>query len=149
MTNVRPVKSMEPILNALQQPVLVLDPSFQPLLVNPALCRLLEIPADDRKGRGVQVLLEGETFKPSLRKAIKMALAKETATTGVDITCTLPSGRELELMAIARKVRTEAIPQAIIAELRDVTLVRETDRRLQELNTALTKHVTNVNETTA
>ena len=137
---------METILNALQQPVLVLDQSFQPLLANPALCQLLEIPTDDREGKGVQFFLDDDACKPSLRKIIEKALAMEPAATGLDFVCTLASGREIELMVIARKARTGTLPLAIIVELHDVTHERETDRRLQELNTALAKHVANVNE---
>jgi PAS domain-containing protein len=56
----RTVEIAESILDALGEPVLVLDNTLRAVMANPAFCRALQIPAGSLKGKKVNEFVSGK-----------------------------------------------------------------------------------------
>jgi len=138
------MKTIEYILDALQQPVLILDGRLQPLIANPSFNRIFGISQKDIKGEFIAKFISGTVCEPRMQALLEPITASGCEVDGAETICTLPTGQRIYLLVNARRIYTPDFPEMILVELRDISKVRETEHRVQELNEILKVHVTTV-----
>ena len=136
----------ESILNALREPVLVLDDTLRAVMANPAFCRALQIPAaGPLTGKKVAEFVSGENGSRRLMNILESVVATDSDVEGAEMTCTLPDHRRVVLLVNARRVsKSQGLQKMILVELRDVTQERQAEEKIQELNRALQEHGTHL-----
>jgi signal transduction histidine kinase len=138
------MKTAEFILDALHQPVLILDGRLQPLIANPSFNRMFGIPPNALEKDFITGFISGAVCEPRLQTLLEPIIASGGEVDGAEVLCTLPTGQRLFLLVNARRIRTVDLPEMILIELRDISKERETEDRIQELNEALLGHVITV-----
>lgn len=136
-----PMKTAESILKTLHQPVLVLDRTLRPLIANPAFYHTFGLASTDLDQRFINAFVFGKGCEPPLRVVLESIIKNQSDVQGVETLCTLNSGKQIVLMVNARRIHTDALPEMILIEPRDITKEKKTELRIQELNEALQAHV--------
>ncbi len=138
------MKVAESILRSLQQPVLVLDKTLQPLIANPAFFQMFGLPPTSLDGEYISELISGKICKPSLRTVIESTSTNDRNGGDSVVVCTLRMGKQIYLLVNARYIHESDLPEMILLELRNITRKKEAELKIQELNDALQKHVATV-----
>lgn len=139
----RSVEIAESILDALGEPVLVLDDTLRAVMANPAFCHALQIPVGPLKGKTVDEFVSGKNGTRQLMKVLESVAANDGDVEGVEMPYTLPDRTRIILSVNARRVSKEqGLHKMILVEFRDTTQERQAERRIQELNKALQVHGT-------
>jgi PAS domain S-box-containing protein len=137
----RTVEIAESILDALGEPVLVVDDKLRAVMANPAFCHSLQIPLEPLKGKTVEELVTGKNGLRQLTKILEDVASNAGDVEGVEVPYTLPDRTRIILSVSARRVSKEQDRRKLIlVELRDITQERNAEQRIQELNKALQVH---------
>ena len=135
------MKIAESILNALSEPILVLDGNRRAVLANPAFYRTLRIAPGQLEGKRIHDLISDETSQLHLRMVLEPVLTHAGDSSAVEIVCNPPQGDRLVLSVTARSISAEdRRSEMILVELRNITKERGAEDKIQALNTALEKH---------
>ncbi len=135
----------ESILDALGEPVLVLDDTLRAVMANPAFCRALQIPAGPLKGKRVSDFVSGKNGTRQLMKVLESVAASDADVEGAELAYTLPDRTRIILSVNARCVSKEqGLHKMFLVELRDITQERHAEQKIQELNRALQVHGTHL-----
>jgi len=135
------MKIAESILNALDEPVLVLDVSLRAIVANPAFYKTLMIAPDLLEGKGIQELVAEDGDAQHLRAMLEAVAAHESDVEHLQIECVVPPSSRKKLSLTARRVSVgEEQTELLLVELRDITRQEEAERRILDLNTALQLH---------
>ncbi len=141
------MKLAKSILNALAQPVLVLDTSLRAVVANPAFYETLMIAPDLLAGKGVQELIAEDGNAQHLKAMLQSVAAGESKLEHLDIECTVPPAERKTLTLTARRVSfDDDMPDLVLVELRDITREEAVEKRILELNTALQVHAAELEE---
>jgi signal transduction histidine kinase len=129
------------ILQELTEAVLVLDGAHRPVLANPAFYSMLQIGAGALEGKTLHELITDEQYRRSLRPVLEAVVAHERDARDVEVVCTVPPRTHKVLSVSARYVKADGgAEEMVLVEVQDITREKETERRVQELNTALQRH---------
>ena len=135
------MKKAEAILNALTEPVLLLDGSLLAVMANPAFYEAFSIEPGQLAGMPAHSLVQGESSRTRIRLALEAVAAGQSEVEGVE----LKGGPRPALPRLftlrARCMSFEQPgPQMVLAEFRDITREYESERRVQELNGSLLRY---------
>ena len=137
----RPMRVTSTILNALAEPVLVLDSSLRAVMANRALYHALNITPLQLEGKSLEELVSIESDYPRVKAILDAVLANDGTVESIVIECTLPPSKRMMMLMNARHLTTEESPTGLVlVELRDVTREREAAQIISELNLALQRH---------
>ncbi len=134
-----PLEYIKYILDALHEPALILEPSLQPVMFNPAFTRMFGSALNGASGN----LLASVNCEPSLETLIAPVMASGGEVDGAETVYTSPIGQRIFLMVYARRIRTTDLPEMILVELKNISREHEDEHHIQELNKA---HRTRVNK---
>ncbi len=135
------MKIAEAIVNALTEPVLLLDGSLRATLANPAFLRITGIDLAQLKGKSVEKLIVPEDGEASLTAILSSLLAHKGVVESVELVWTVsPGSRKVFFITARRLAIAENVGDMVLVELLDVTLEKETELRIQTLNDALRVH---------
>ncbi len=135
------MKIAESILNALHQPVLVLDGTLRTRITNPAFFRAFGLEAADSEADFIEAFVTGDVCDPPLRTTLTPLLIDGLEIDEVPTLCTLPTGRRVFLLVNAQRIRVEGLPEMILVEPRDISRQQKAEQCIQELSNALQEHV--------
>ena len=135
------MKIAESILNALAEPVLLLDGSLCAAMANPAFHETMQVTTGHLEGKPVQELLAGEDGQARLMALLREVMAHGRTMRAVEVECVIPPNTPKVLALTAHRLAVkEDLAPMVLVELRDITREKETERRVQELNDALAQH---------
>lgn len=125
------------MLNALTEPVILLDESLCAVQANPAFYRTMEIVVGTLEGSMIQKLVVSGPAEASLLTALSAVATDNTPVDGLEVECLIPSGARINVLLTARRVYAEGPEHdLILLELRNVTGQRATERLLKDLSDA-------------
>lgn len=128
-------------INAMAQPVLVLDGSFRFVMANPAFFHLFLIPEYLHAATPFSGLKFLEPGQVEMLTALEAALEISDPNEVVEFTCIVPPGMYRSISVHAcRVVVEENAPEIIIAEFQDITRSKGEALRVQELNETVIRH---------
>lgn len=128
-------------VNALAEPVLVLDGSFRVVMANHAFFELFQIPPGHYVGCQTSELNLFEPAQVEMMAALETALEHSSANEVVEFTCIVPPGMyKCVSVQACRTVLEENTPEVIIAEFHDITRNKGAAMRIQELNESVIHH---------
>jgi PAS domain S-box-containing protein len=129
------------ILDALGEPVLVLDESLHAVFANRRFTAMLEIDPERLEGKPVQDLICLENSPLSLRAVLETAARHENRAPGVEVVCLIPPDKRRTVsLSVRRVILRSDDDELVLVELRDITDEKETERRVADLNAALRRH---------
>lgn len=135
------MKTAESILNALTEPVLLLDGSLRSVMANPAFYTAFGIAPGQLAGTPAPSLVQGESSQARIRLALEAVAAGQTEVSGIELKGGPPPAPPRLFTLRARRVTfSHLAPEMVLAEFRDITREHEAERRIQELNEALLRH---------
>lgn len=135
------MKIAESVLNALAEPVLLLDGSLCAVMANPAFHDALGIVPGQLEGKPIQQLIAEQSSQPHLKMILDAPVFEANSVVEVEIVCTTPPQTRKVFSVIARRVAVDpACTDMVIVELHDITRAKETEQRIQDLNERLQQH---------
>lgn len=142
------MKTAESILNALAEPVLLVDNTLCAVMANPAFLQAFGIQRTELIGTPASELMSGESSQARMKVALDAVLESRPAVEGIEVKGAPPPAPHRILSLHARRVSfIEGAPEMILVEFRDITREREKEIRIQELNDALRRHATELEQT--
>lgn len=131
----------ETILNALAEPVLVLDESLRAVAANPSFYDTLMIPPGLLKGREIQEFISEDRDAQHLRTLLESVATRQSDEEHLEVECDITSGVKKVLSLTARRVQFgDGANEMVLVELRDITRREAAERKILELNAALQTH---------
>lgn len=131
------MKTAESIVNALNEPILLLDSSLHAILANPAFFSTLKIPPDSLSGVSVQDLLRISSSIPAFTTALAAVVSDSATLDGLELECHVPQSENVIFLVTARRVQADDSGRILVlVELRNITLQRATERILKNLSDA-------------
>ena len=135
------MNTAETILNALAEPVLVLDGALRAVAANSSFYTTLMIPPGLLKGKEVQELLAEDRDAQRLRALLESVATHESDEEHLEVECAVTPGDRKVLSLTARRIRFGNGPsEMVLVELRDITRRIKAERRILELNATLQAH---------
>lgn len=135
------MKTAESILNALTEPVLLLDASLRAVMANPAFYETLRIAPDELTGKSVHEIIPVSECDQTFHKALVAALDQRTSLDNFELVCDISPEQRIVLFITARRIHMgDEEGELLLVELRNITQQRETERLVQELSDARAQH---------
>ena len=129
------------ILNALVEPVLVLDDTLRAVAANPSFYSTLRVPPGRLKGKEVQELIVEDRDAQHFSALLASIAAHESNEGHLEVECAVAPGIRKVLSITARRVSFgDDSPELILLELHDITGRKDAERKVLKLNTALQAH---------
>ena len=142
------MKNSGMILNALSEPVLLLDDNLCAVMANPAFFHILDIAPEHLKGKSVDELLSGRKGTQQLMRALEPCVTNGLDVENVDVPLALPHRPQAILSVSARCIyERKEQHKMVLVELRNVTKARNTELKIKELNEVLERHISSLEVT--
>jgi signal transduction histidine kinase len=122
----------ESILNALGQPILVLDENFCAMMANPAFYQATQTDPGQLVGKRIHDIVVAEGGPPKWDQMLHAIATKGTNVDHVEIACTVPPNTRRVFSIAGNRVAPSAKHVGmIVLEFREVTLERKFERVIQ------------------
>lgn len=136
------MKKSETILNALREPILLLDNELCAVMANPAFYRILQITPGQLVGKMIREFVSNGNATLQLTKVLAPVVESNGEVRGVEVVCMLPDSTQVILSINAQSLPADQNqPKMVLVELRDVTKERIAERTIQELHLTLERHL--------
>lgn len=135
------MKIAESLLNALAEPVLLLDNSLRAVMANPAFYHTFNLPPGHLAGVPAHELMSGDSSQARMKAVLDAVVGGLPEVEGVEVKGAPPPAPPRVLALNARRMTVvEGAPEMVLVEFRDITREREKELRIGELNDSLRRH---------
>lgn len=137
------MKTSETVLNALVEPVLLLDDKMRVVLANPAFCGMLKITSKQLQGKTILEIVSDEDSAQQLTNILRPVAEGHGEVRGVEVVCFLQDRTRITVSVNARAVAVEqdTLP-LLLVEFQDSTKEKTYDKHIEHLNQSLKDHIT-------
>ena len=142
------METAKSILKELTVPVIVLDESLRVVVANPAFHRTLKTVPEQVEGKPIRKFITETSTEPRLMEILEAVVAFDSSAEDIEFIYTTRSRTRKVLTCSARRLHIEENPtKMILLELRDITKVKESDQKIQELSLAQQQYRTHLENT--
>ena len=135
------MNSAESILNALAEPVLLLDDDLRVVAANAAFYETMMISPEHSRGKTVQDVIAEGGEAINLKTVLESVATRNSDVEHLEIECAVAEAERKILSLTARRVAFgDDAPEMVLVELQDITRQEEAEGRILALNTALQQH---------
>lgn len=129
---------IDSILNALAEPVLIMDAALNPIVANAAFYETMMLAPGCELHQAMRGLVAEGGDAPDLEAALASVSSREQDEARLEVECQVPEGGRKILALTARRASIGVYPsEVILVELRDITQQRAAEERILALNSAL------------
>lgn len=143
------MKIAESILQFLQQPVLVLDKTLQPVTANLAFFQLFGLPPTGLEDKDVRELIYGNLCEPALSIMIESIITNGANEGSIETVCTLDKEKIIWLYVNARRIQEKDLPEMILLEFRNISQEKAKELHLKTKNDSLHRYAAAVDAVNA